>query len=161
MKKEQELDMSEGAGIRTAVDIMVLNEKNQVLLGQHIKAGREVWGFPGGHQKTGETIKQTALRELNEETGKNHRIELTNHIVAVRENCLPPWFVPHITIVLLAHFTQGDIIVTEPHRTLAWKWFSLTQLPENLYSGIGDIFTAYMKNSVQVVTDWHSPEEQK
>jgi len=62
MANNIELDMAEGSGIRTAVDIMVLNDtKNQILLGlRKVKSGENTWGFPGGHQITGEKIIATA-----------------------------------------------------------------------------------------------------
>lgn len=42
-------------------------ESKQVLLGHHIKADK--WLVPGGHIDRGETIKQTAIREVAEELG--------------------------------------------------------------------------------------------
>lgn len=39
----------------------------EVFLVQHLNGGH--WGFPKGHAEKGESPKQTAERELNEETG--------------------------------------------------------------------------------------------
>src|SRR3989339_1501085 len=111
MANNIELDMAEGSGIRTAVDIMVLNDtKNQILLGlRKVKSGENTWGFPGGHQITGEKIIATATRELREELGEKATIQLSNLVIGIRENLIPPWFVPHITIVIEGLYQSGDI----------------------------------------------------
>ncbi|MGC5019200.1 NUDIX domain-containing protein [Micromonospora sp. DT47] len=36
---------------------------------EHAPHHPNVWGLPGGHGEPGETVEQTALRELHEETG--------------------------------------------------------------------------------------------
>lgn len=155
-----EVDLSEGAGIRTAVDVLVVDIDGKVLLGEHVKAGKKVWGFPGGHQKTGEQIRKTALRELDEELGPSHKIEITSSVIAIRENVLPPWFIPHVTIVVLGKFLAGEIVRNEPEKVLEWQWFNPEELPENLYSGIADVITCFLQQSAQVVTDWHVPENE-
>ena len=52
------------------VGVVVLNENNDVLL---IRRGIEpnigMWTIPGGRQKPGETLVETAYREIQEETG--------------------------------------------------------------------------------------------
>jgi len=40
-----------------------------VLIGKHDRRGRLVWSLPKGHVEPGETLEQTAAREVNEETG--------------------------------------------------------------------------------------------
>lgn len=44
----------------------------QMLLIRHKKGGR--WSFPKGHVEAGETERQTALREIREETGLKVRL---------------------------------------------------------------------------------------
>lgn len=43
----------------------VIIDKNKVLLIKHKKGH---WGFPKGHIEKGETLKETAIREVKEET---------------------------------------------------------------------------------------------
>lgn len=155
---KQELDMDEGKGIRTAVDVMILNQqKNQILLGlRKSKAGENTWGFPGGHQKTGEKIAETAKRELKEELGDGASVLISNLIVAVRENMVPPWYVPHLTVILEGTYTMGEIVVTEPDKTIEWRWFEIDELPKDLFSGVGEVIENYRQHNVLVVTDWQT-----
>ena len=91
MIQNDNLDLQEGAGIRTAVDIVIFNKQNQILLGKRlVNAGKNTWGFPGGHQKTGEKILETAQREIKEELGEKVDIQFTKQIISVRENFIPP-----------------------------------------------------------------------
>jgi bis(5'-nucleosidyl)-tetraphosphatase len=52
-----------------AVPVMKKGKEYQFLIIQH-QAGH--WGFPKGHPEKEETELQTAMRELNEETGLTH-----------------------------------------------------------------------------------------
>lgn len=45
------------------------DEVRGVLIGKHDRKGRLVWSLPKGHVETGETLEQTAVREIEEETG--------------------------------------------------------------------------------------------
>jgi 8-oxo-dGTP pyrophosphatase MutT (NUDIX family) len=47
--------------------VVVLNESNQVLM--QLRADTKSWGFPGGSSELGDSLLETAQRELLEETG--------------------------------------------------------------------------------------------
>jgi 8-oxo-dGTP diphosphatase len=46
----------------------IVIKDNKILLMHRIKDGKEYYVFPGGGQEEGETIEQTAIREVKEET---------------------------------------------------------------------------------------------
>jgi ADP-ribose pyrophosphatase YjhB (NUDIX family) len=46
---------------------VVTNERGEILL--HRRSDNEYWSIPGGAMEPGETIRQTAIREIKEETG--------------------------------------------------------------------------------------------
>lgn len=46
----------------------MVNPNNEILVVRNVASG--MWGFPKGHQEPGELPIDTALRELEEETGK-------------------------------------------------------------------------------------------
>ena len=46
---------------------LVFNDKNEFLL--NLRTDTNTWGIPGGAMELNETIEETAIRELKEETG--------------------------------------------------------------------------------------------
>jgi ADP-ribose pyrophosphatase YjhB (NUDIX family) len=45
-----------------------------VLIGRLDRHGKLLWSLPKGHIETGETVEQTAIREVKEETGISARV---------------------------------------------------------------------------------------
>ena len=155
MSKEIDIDLEEGKGIRTAVDIAIFNDKGQILLGKRLaKAGLNSWGFPGGHLKDEEKIKQGAQREIEEELGKEIEVEITDRILAVRENLINPHLIHHLTIIIRGDLLEGEPKLMEPDRCERWVWFDIDNLPEPLFSGIGETIENYQRDQVLIITDW-------
>jgi mutator protein MutT len=50
------------------VAVIVVNDKNEILLIRRFKDGREFWVIPGGSVEEGENSEQAATREIKEET---------------------------------------------------------------------------------------------
>ena len=70
------------------VGVVVLNDDNHVLL---VQRGQEpnigMWTIPGGRQEPGETLAETAHREIEEETGvKIDRPRLIDVVDLIRRN---------------------------------------------------------------------------
>lgn len=148
-------EVQEGAGIMEAVDAAILNKDNQVLLGKRLaSAGFETWGFPGGHLKTNESIRNCALREIREELGDNIDIEITSEIISIRENCVAPQHIHHLTVILKGIHKSGEPKVNEPNKCEKWEWFDLDNLPQNLFSGVEDTLNNYQNKKSLVVSDW-------
>ena len=62
--------MSDKKYPKVGVGVMIQNEKGQVLLGLRKGShGEGEWNFPGGHLEFGETVFETARREVKEESG--------------------------------------------------------------------------------------------
>lgn len=76
------------------VGVVVLNEDAEVLL---IRRGHEpnkgLWTIPGGRQEPGETLAETAHREIAEETG----VKISNPVLVD-------------VVDLIRHDDQGDLI---------------------------------------------------
>jgi len=135
-----------------AVDVAIFNASGQVLLGKRLgAAGHGAWGLPGGHIHDNEDILVAAQREIIEELGENITINLENKIIAIRDNCLPPQFMRHITIIIAGKHIKGDPVTNEPLRCEGWGWFDLNGLPSPLFSKIGEILAAYTKNVPLIV----------
>ncbi len=81
----------------------------EYLLIKHRKGGH--WGFPKGHVEEGETDRQTALREVYEETGLNIRV-----IEGFKEEeRYSPTYNVHKTVVyFLAEAVTEDVVYILP-----------------------------------------------
>lgn len=64
-KKEKKLKK---AKVKGGSAVIVVNDKGQLLMGRQVKDDYR-WSFPGGHVDEGESHKEAAVRELEEETG--------------------------------------------------------------------------------------------
>lgn len=67
--------MDQDKSLRSSVGGIVINDRGEVLLrkSSRIRQG-EMWTFPKGHTRGGETPEQCAIREVLEETGVEARI---------------------------------------------------------------------------------------
>lgn len=150
-----ETEIKESAGIMEAVDVAIFNKDKKVLLGKRLaSAGFGTWGFPGGHLKANETIRDCALREIGEELGNEIDVEVMNEIIAVRENCVAPQYIHHLTVSIKGIHKDGEPKVNEPDRCEKWEWFDLDNLPPDLFSGIKDTLHNYQNGKFLVVSDW-------
>ena len=57
------------------VSVIIVNEKEEILLVQHRKANRYYWVLPGGRIEYGEDFATCAVRELKEETNLDIKFE--------------------------------------------------------------------------------------
>lgn len=95
----------------------LLIHKNKVLLGKRlVKAGFGEWGFPGGHIDF--------LQLVNDPRQEDHFIHI-NFLVK-------KW--------------SGKLENKEPNKCEEWRWFDLSNLPENIFFGHEKFLPAYIKN---------------
>ncbi|MCH7307226.1 NUDIX domain-containing protein [Acinetobacter sp. NIPH 1852] len=117
------------------VGIMILDMNENVLLGLRVKSGEEVsWCFPGGKIDIGETFEQSAVRETFEETG----LELDLKGMQVFTMFIDRAASYTNTTVGLMYKLNDSLLketvqVTEPDIFQKWDWFSLSNLPCNLF----------------------------
>jgi len=115
------------------VGILVLNNKEEVLLGLRIAShGIGEWAFPGGHLEFGETVFQTAKREVKEETNLDiDDFELVS--VCDEMRYIETHGKHYLNLGVLGKYRGGDPVTMEPDKCREWRWFSLDNLPENLF----------------------------
>ena len=87
------------------------------------------WSFPKGHMEAGETEKQTALRELFEETGLT--AELTQEPVAILEYDIPPF--TRKQVVLFLGEIQGEVKLQKTE-AVACLWLPREALADYLHA---------------------------
>lgn len=114
--------------------VIILNADNELLL-QHRLDG--TWGLPGGIMELGESLEETARREVKEETGLDvGSLKLLN-VFSGKDYYLK---VPNgdelysVTAVYLTNEASGTIDV-DKKESIAVQYFSVNALPENLSSG--------------------------
>lgn len=59
--------------IRPGTSAVVLDDEDEVLL--ELRADSKLWGLPGGQMDVGESVEETVVREVLEETGLTVRVK--------------------------------------------------------------------------------------
>jgi len=99
--------------------------------------GEGDWCPPGGHLEAGESWEKCAMRETEEESGlivKNVRLgTVTNDIFEKDDK-------HYITIAMVADYAGGEPERLEPNKCLEWRWFTMDDLPENLFVPVKNAF---------------------
>ena len=154
--------MAETGKYRRGVGVMLLNREGKVFVGARIDNTDEAWQMPQGGIDEGEEPWQTALRELEEETGIAPR--LVERIAACPERMkydLPPelrgelwggkyagqdqdWF--------LARFLgrDSDINIATKHPEFReWKWIEPRQLPDVIVPFKRDLYRRLLQEFAQ------------
>jgi 8-oxo-dGTP pyrophosphatase MutT (NUDIX family) len=108
-----------------AVILREIEGKLMIALAQHASTTNS-WVLPKGHVETGETIEQTALREIYEETGLED-VQLITHLGTIlRERLKSNGDVEEKTIHLFLAYSPGNShsqLPTDP-RFVEVSWFS-------------------------------------
>ena len=102
-----------------SVAAIVVNEKREVLLLNHVLRPRSGWGYPGGFLDADESAADAIKREVIEETGIE-LLDLRLYRVLVRGR--------HVEIVFFAR-PSGTAKVLSPE-IYELGWFSFDKLPE-------------------------------
>lgn len=100
---------------------IITNEKNEVLLLDHVLRPFSNWGIPGGFIETGEQAEEAVHREIFEETG----LKLNNvKLLQVRTTNT------HIEIIFRA-FASGKA-EAKSREINAAAWFKIDEMPEEM-----------------------------
>jgi mutator protein MutT len=100
---------------------VVLNEKGEVLLLNHVLRPYSNWGFPGGFLDFGEQAEEAIRREVREETG----IEVTRlKLISIRTSGA------HIEVLFFA-FADGEPSVRSAE-IIELQWFAVGDLPDEM-----------------------------
>ena len=90
-----------------ATSAIVVNETGALLLQRRLD--NHQWALPGGTMDLGETLAQTAVREVKEETGLD--VEVTGLVGEVRQE---------FNICLTARLTGGQLATSTESKEVAW-----------------------------------------
>ena len=119
--------------ILNGTSVLILDNDNRVLL-QKRTYPDQIWGLPGGIMEMGESLEDTGIREVFEETGlKVSNLQLLD-IYSGKEfyKKLPnedEFYL--VNMVYYTHDYDGEMVVNEKEG-LELRFFSLHELPEEM-----------------------------
>lgn len=134
--------------IKVGIGVLILKD-HKILLGHRVVDGKDTggiqepdtWCLPGGKQEYKETVFEGAVREVKEETN----LDISNlEVFGVADDIQPDRH--FVTIHVLAKECQGELRVMEPEKQDEWKWFSLDQLPDCIYSPSKKFIDAFIQS---------------
>ncbi|WUB50161.1 NUDIX hydrolase [Streptomyces griseorubiginosus] len=105
----------------------ILHGPRGLLLGRHL---RGTWELPGGTVEPGESLEETVVRELREETGIESRptdVRLLGTLLDDVDG------VVRMTVASEVTAWRGEPSDQPDERVGDWRWFPLDRLPENLF----------------------------
>ena len=137
----------DGLPYRPCVGVLLFNARRQVFVGQRIDMVQEAWQMPQGGIDRGEDPRDTALRELEEETGvRPDKVELVAETREWLRYDLPPNLVNRVwrgryrgqeQKWFAARFlgTDADIDIDTAHPEFSdWRWSPVDEIPANAVS---------------------------
>ena len=112
--------------------MMPVDDRNRILLVRQYRlpARRYLWELPAGRVDPGETLLQTARRELVEETG--YRARHWKKLAVFYPS--PGFLAEKMTIFLATGLTAGDAKPMEDER-IETRWFTAKELDDWIRSG--------------------------
>ena len=108
-----------------SVDILAVHEGRLLLMRRANNPGKGVWFLPGGRIRYGETIEETVLRELDEETG------LTARKLEAKGSMAHFWSDAHyVTTIHRVDVAGSEIRMDDEHDGYMWSPSSpMTPIP--------------------------------
>ncbi|WP_246941986.1 NUDIX hydrolase [Bacillus pinisoli] len=123
--------------------VLIMNNENQLLL-QHRTDGS--WGLPGGIMELGESLEETARREVKEETGLDiGELELLG-IFSGQDYYLKVANgdeLYSVTAVYVTNEVKGAINI-DFQESIDIKYFNLHELPDGLTQGYRNYIEPYL-----------------
>ena len=116
------------------VGVLVVRDK-KILLSPRLKPyGFRKLALPGGHVEWMETLKDTAVREVFEETGIKLSKSRVHNLYVFSEEVHPKLGKHYITHYLIAKCPKGqEPKDTEPHKHGPWNWYDPFNLPRRTW----------------------------
>ena len=156
IKKKQNLPLRSGVGI------VVLNNKNQVLVAKRIDNPKNFWQMPQGGIDKNENYYEAALRELKEETSitsvklikkidKKYTYILPDDLIGIIwkgkfKGQTQKWFL----MKFIGNESEINIKTKKPE-FLEWKWLNVDDLPKIAVTFKKDIYQSLKKEIKKII----------
>ncbi len=118
----------------------VIQHGDEVLMIRHTYGATDVWTFPGGGIKKGETPREAVLREIQEEVG----IAVTD-VKEIGSFFTNKEYKRDTVHCFLAQAQQKNFN-TSPDEIAEARWFPHNSLPENMMGGAKKIYSLYLSH---------------
>lgn len=134
------------AAFQVGVQVLVVRGDSSLLLARRRGGfGDGQWGLPGGRLEMGETIVDAARRELSEELGL---VAESVRVVCVSD---PSSENNHqLQIGVEVKRWNGSAVILEPEKCDAVEFFSVANLPSDLFVAASPIIRSYFSGSFYV-----------
>ncbi len=115
----------------------ILHGPDGLLLGRHRHG---TWELPGGTVEPGESLEETVVRELAEETGLHARPADVRLLGTLLDHA---GGVPRVTVGAVVSHWRGEPADQPGERVGDWRWWALDALPDGLFVCSAQILTAW------------------
>jgi 8-oxo-dGTP pyrophosphatase MutT (NUDIX family) len=142
-----------GTKVKIAVGVVIRDKEERILLEKRSDNG--LWGLPGGKVEPGETIEETAIREVKEETGFTVKIirllgvysdPSEGRIITYPDN----GDVVHLIDILLEGIIiSGNLTISSESQEM--RFFDLNSLPSEIASPARKPLDDYIKSLIGVI----------
>ncbi len=133
---------------RVGIGVLIENGDGKVLLGLRKGShGAGEWSFPGGHLEFGETVFQTAIREVKEETDLDvASCELIS--VADEMRYIETDNKHYLNLGVRVRYEGGEPKLMEPGKCAEWRWFAKDALPGRMLEGTQLVLRNYAAGKI-------------
>lgn len=98
----------------------VVVHEGKILIGRDTRKGEEVYGVPGGHWESGETLKECGAREVKEESGVAcDQLKLISIYDFYREDKGKSY----ISVGMKANYVSGELQNQVEEGRMEWAWY--------------------------------------
>jgi len=98
----------------------IVIKDGKILIGKDTHKGNAIFGVPGGHSESGETLKDCATREVKEESGV---LCSDVKLISVYDFYRKDKNKSYVTIGMKADYLSGDLIDLHKEGRLDWSWY--------------------------------------
>lgn len=123
---------------------LFVRKGDSILLGKRKNCyGAGTWALPGGHLEFNEKLADTICREAKEELGADIQPSDVK-LVSVVDDLQPENNLHYVHISFELKDPTWEPQVMEPERCEEWRYFPLSELPENFFTPHKGIIQNYL-----------------
>lgn len=137
-----------------AVYVVLVNDKNELLLARRKNTGYRdgFYEMPAGHLEDGESLRESAVRELLEETGVKASVDDLEFVEALHRKSTDD----RVYVDFFFRLTkwEGEPSIQEPDKCDHMAWFPMDALPDNIVPHQKYVLTDRAENKTYREVGW-------